>query len=105
VLPSGKWQWVPTGSLLTTALWQWSGKGQVPPLMLNVDIALVRDLGIKNQLVKATGQPLCTFLFPVVLKCPASALLAKAGVYRENNSAWLADFKKVLLIMVKKGLQ
>jgi hypothetical protein len=73
--------------------------------MLNVDIALVRDLGIGNKLDKKTGLPLCTFNFPLVLKCPVSATLAKAGVYRENNSAWLADFKKVLIIMVTKGMK
>ncbi len=86
----------------SASVWQWSGKGEVPPFMLNSDIALVRDLAIGNKL-EERGRPLCAFRFPLAKKCPASATLAKAGVYRDNNSAWLADFKKVLIIMVNKG--
>lgn len=68
--------------------------------MLNVDIGLVRDLENKQN----AGKPLCSFRFPEQKKCPVAVTSSKAEFYKENNSAWLADFKKVLIIMLKKGM-
>lgn len=132
VLSSGEWQWVPTGgdpeigtlgfptylfggkfgsgkfalapylaSPLST-LWQWSGLGETPPLMLNVDVAVFRDLKGK---LGASGKPACTFRFPEQKRCPVAQTLTKSGVYRENNAVWLADFKKVIIAMLKKGMK
>ena len=133
MLSSGEWQWVPAGGdpeigtlgfptylfggkfgagkfslapyLLSplSKIWQWSGSGEVPPLMLNVDIALVRNL--EGGKLTDKGKPLCTFRFPEQKRCPAASTLSKAGLYRENNSAWLVDFKKVLIAMLKKGMK
>ena len=82
--------------------WQWSGVGDVPPFMLNADIAIVRDLG--NGKLDQNGKPLCSFRFPQFKKCPLASTLNKAGEYRDNNDLWLADFKIVLLKMLKKGM-
>ena len=79
------------------------GGGGVPLFMLNADIALVRDLGVENDL-QADGRALCTFRNPVETRCPLSETLTAAGVYRNNNAAWLADFKDALNIMIEKGL-
>jgi hypothetical protein len=135
VVSTGEWQWVPAGDGdpqfgtvgFPTYLfggkagsgkfsspprrvdpqrsgWQWTGKTDDPPFMLNVDIGLVRDLGIGNQ-VEPDGRPLCAFRFPEQKKCPVAETFHKAEFYKENNTAWLADFKRVLLIMLKKGMK
>ena len=83
---SGKFSLPPSLLDPLSTSWQWSGKGEVPPFMLNVDIAVVRDLGIGNKL-EPKGRPLCSFRFPEQKKCPVSETLTKAGVYRKNNSA------------------
>ena len=63
--------------------------------MLNVDVALVRDLGDFSFL------PECNFKAPK--QCPLATTLSKTGVYRNNNLIWLADFKAVLVSMLNKG--
>ena len=91
-------------------LFQWirgngggGGGGGVPLFMLNADIALVRDLGVENDL-QADGRALCTFRNPIANRCPLSETLTSAGIYRNNNAVWLADFKDALNIMIEKGL-
>jgi hypothetical protein len=90
-VPSGRYQWIPTA--------QWG----TPHLMLNVDMAIVRDLGVNGNL-ESSGFATCTFRFPEVSMCPLASTLSKAGVYRENNLEWLQDFEKVLKLMLNKGL-
>jgi hypothetical protein len=90
-VPSGRHQWIPTA------------RSSTQHLMLNVDIALVRDLGENNNL-ESNGSATCTFRFPVESMCPLASSLSKAGVYRDNNLTWLKDFKKVLNLMLKKGM-
>jgi hypothetical protein len=90
-VPSGEHQWIP------------SAEGSTPHFMLNVDMAIVRDLGIQNN-TEPSGFATCTFRFPPTLMCPLAATLSKAGVYRENNLEWLKDFKNVLYLMLSKGL-
>jgi hypothetical protein len=64
--------------------------------MLNVDVALVRDVQEFGFL------PECTFHQPN--RCPLADTLSKTGVYRNNNMEWLHDFKDVLNRMLSKGL-
>jgi hypothetical protein len=90
-VPSGRFQWVP------------KVQSSAPPLMLNVDIAIVRDLGVNNNL-RPNGLATCVFRVPEVSMCPLASTLSKAGVYRENNLEWLQDFKTVLYLMLNKGL-
>jgi hypothetical protein len=66
-VPSERYQWIPTA--------QWS----TPYLMLNVDMAIVRDLGVNNSL-EPSGLAMCTFRFPEVSMCPLASTLSKAGV-------------------------
>ena len=79
------------------------GGGGVPLIMLNADIALVRDLGVDNDL-QSDGRALCTFRQPLATRCPLSETLTSAGIYRNDNAAWLADFKEALNIMLEKGM-
>jgi hypothetical protein len=88
---SGRHQWIPTAQSSTQHL------------MLNVDIGIVRDLG-ENSNLEPNGAATCTFRFPEVSMCPLASTLSKAGVYRDNNLEWLKDFKKVLHLMLNKGL-
>jgi len=92
-VPSGRHQWIP------------SAQGSTPHMMLNADIAIVRDLGwaLENHL-EPSGVATCTFRFPATSMCPLAMTLSKAGVYRENNLEWLKDFKKVLNLMLSKGM-
>jgi hypothetical protein len=69
--------------------------------MLTVDIAIARDLG-NGGLSGVTAT--CAFRFPEANRCPLAETLTKAGVYRNNNDEWLRDFKRVLIVMVEKGL-
>ena len=73
--------------------------------MLNADIAIVRDLGIENDL-DASGHAQCSFRNnPFPRTCPiATSTLTKAAVYRNDNAVWLADFKIALTMMLEKGL-
>jgi hypothetical protein len=64
--------------------------------MLNVDIALVRDLADLGFL------PDCTFHLPK--RCPIADSLSTTGLYRNDNLLWLSDFKRVLVRMLGKGL-
>jgi hypothetical protein len=89
-VPSGRHQWIP------------SAQGSTPHMMLNVDMAIVRDLGENNNL--ENGVASCTFRFPPTSMCPLAVTLSKAGVYRENNLLWLKDFKNVLHLMLNKGI-
>jgi hypothetical protein len=79
---------------------QWTQGAGSPLLMLTVDIALARDL--ENNLLGVTAT--CDFRFPVANRCPLAETLTKAGVYRNNNDEWVKDFKRVLIVMVEKGL-
>jgi hypothetical protein len=73
-----------------------AGTPQRQIFMLNVDVALVRD-------IQAFGfLPECTFHQPN--RCPLADTLSKTGVYRDNNFEWLNDFKEVLNRMLSKGL-
>ena len=85
----------------STGARQWS-RGSVNPalMMLNVDIGLARDLQGRLTGSRAT----CVFRTGSRSSCPLAETLTKAGVYRNNNDVWLADFKKVLIVMVEKGL-
>ena len=69
-------------------------------MMINVDMALVRDLN--GRLLDSSAT--CVFRTGSTRSCPLAETLTKAGVYRNNNNVWLADFKKVLIVMVEKGL-
>jgi hypothetical protein len=84
---------------LPNGLVQWIVDAGTPPrqmFMLNVDVALVRDTQDLGFL------PDCTFHAPN--RCPLADTLTKTGEYREDNSQWLSDFKKVLVRMLGKGL-
>jgi hypothetical protein len=73
-------------------------------VMLNADMALVRDLGTENDL-DANGRVQCSFKNnPFPRRCPIASTLTKAAVYRNDNAAWLNDFKAALKIMLEKGL-
>ena len=84
----------------STGATQWIRAAGSPLMMLNVDIAVARDLN--GRLSGSTSR--CIFRPNASKSCPLADTLTKAGVYRNNNDAWLADFKKVLIIMVEKGL-
>jgi hypothetical protein len=72
--------------------------------MLNADIAIVRDLGIENDL-DGNGRVQCSFRNnPFPRRCPIASTLTKAAVYRNDNAAWLTDFKAALKMMLEKGL-
>jgi hypothetical protein len=76
------------------------GGGRGPIIMLNADMALVRDL--EKDLVN--GEAMCSFRFPQADRCPLAATLTKAGIYRSNNDEWLSDFKDAMYIMLEKGM-
>jgi hypothetical protein len=82
---------------------QWVFAGTNSSLMLNADIALVRDLGIENDL-DSTGRAHCTFRLPPSKRCPIASTLTQATIYRNDNDAWISDFKSALIIMLDKGL-
>jgi hypothetical protein len=69
--------------------------------MLNIDIAIVRDL---NEEIQPDGEATCTFQSPPASKCPVASTLTKVDYYAINNVAWLKDFKNVLVIMLEKGI-
>lgn len=71
-------------------------------IMLNVDIAIVRDLGVNNDLVD-DGDVSCSFKRRN--RCPLAETLTKAGIYRGDNNLWLSDFKDVMIAMGEKGLE
>jgi hypothetical protein len=83
---------------------QWVRAGPRTGVMLNADIAIVRDLGIENDL-DASGRAQCSFRNnPFPRTCPSAETLTKAAVYRNDNAVWLADFKTALTMMLEKGL-
>jgi hypothetical protein len=84
-LANGLVQWVRTDGNPTRRIF-----------MLNVDIALARDLDGFSFL------PSCTFKAPN--QCPLASTLSKVGTYRNDNMVWLQDFKAVLVKMLEKGL-
>jgi hypothetical protein len=87
-LPSNKIQWVRAGTRTG--------------VMLNADIAIVRDLGVD---LDASGRAQCSFRNnPFPRTCPSAETLTKAALYRNDNAAWLADFKIALKMMLEKGL-
>jgi metal-sulfur cluster biosynthetic enzyme len=72
--------------------------------MLNTDIAIVRDLGTAKDL-DAEGHAKCSFKNnPFPRRCPIASTLTKAAEYRDDDVAWLNDFKVALKIMLEKGL-
>jgi hypothetical protein len=84
---------------LDNGLVQFVRNDGIPPrriFMLNVDIGLVRDMDGFGFL------PACKFKGPNM--CPIASTLTKVGMYRNDNLAWLNDFKKVLVRMLEKGL-
>jgi hypothetical protein len=78
------------------------GGGGNRKIMLNVDIAIVRDLGVENDL-EGDGDVSCSFKRNN--RCPLAETLTKAGIYRGNNALWLSDFKDVMIAMGEKGLE
>jgi hypothetical protein len=83
---------------------QWAHPVTHTNVMLNADIAIVRDLGIENDL-DVTGRVQCSFRNnPFPRRCPIADTLTKAAIYRNDNGGWLVDFKNALKIMLEKGL-
>jgi hypothetical protein len=74
-------------------------------VMLNADIAIVRDLN-ENNMNSETGEVSCQFVDrsgndPT---CPhVDGALQEAARYTFNNEAWLIDFEDVLRRMVNAG--
>ena len=79
---------------------QW-GRDIAGLMMLNVDIGIARDLD-KN--ITGTSEASCEFPTGSVKSCPLAQTLTKASVYRNDNQAWLVDFKRVIQVMANKGL-
>ena len=73
--------------------------------MMNTDMAIIRDLD-GGHLFGPDAEADCTIKdeWTSVDRCPVAATLEKAGLYRDNNALWLSDFKKVMIIMLEKGL-
>lgn len=76
--------------------------------MMPADMAIIRDFeagGIQH--ILSDGKVDCTIKDQItkVNRCPAAETLARAGLYRDNNAVWLSDFRRVLTIMIQKGLQ
>ena len=85
----------------STGATQWTSRATGSQLMmLTTDIALARDLN--GRLSRSRAR--CVFRSNAKKSCPMAETLTKAGVYRNNNALWLADFKKVFIVMVEKGL-
>ena len=83
---------------------QWVHPVRHGSVMLNADIAVVRDLGIEDDL-DADGRVQCSFRNdPFPRRCPIASTLTRAELYRNDNAAWLADFKIALKMMLEKGL-
>ena len=92
--------WIPE-RVLSNNFWQWENDdGQ---FMLNVDISLVRDM---DNLMTGNFEPLCEMNSgsPIAARCPLAVTLDQAGVYSNDNAAWLDDFKAALTTMLRKGL-
>ena len=71
-------------------------------LMMNSDIAIVRDLTGR---IDANGDVDCTFqVANRGSRCPLAETLTKAGIYRDNNRAWLEDFQEAFQMMLEKNL-
>jgi hypothetical protein len=87
--------------VLTNNFWQWENVDGL--FMLNVDIALVRDM---DNRITGNGEPECEMNSgsPIAARCPLAVTLNQAGEYRNNNAAWLDDFKAALTTMLRKGL-
>merc|ERR1712071_462778 len=75
------------------------GGGGSPKIMLHGDIALVRTFG--NELNRETGEVSCNFENNNA--CPAASTLPLMGIYRNDNTLWLDDFKAVLEKMLVHG--
>lgn len=80
--------------------WVRPGGNDARLIMLNADIAIVRDL--ENDLAVG-GQPTCRFRMPD--RCPLAATLTKAGIYRADNLEFLQDFREAFEIMLEKNLE
>ena len=75
--------------------------------MTNADMSVIRDFeGGGSQHLSDDDDVNCLIMdqFTSTNRCPVAMTLAKAGLYRDNNTIWLSDFRKVLIAMVKKGL-
>lgn len=71
-------------------------------MMLNVDMALVRDFS-GGYLPADFASKFCTFKNPVQTRCPLAPSLGKAEEYSQDNLLWLNDFKAVILKMLAKN--
>mmetsp|Transcript_5660 Transcript_5660/g.6210 ORF Transcript_5660/g.6210 Transcript_5660/m.6210 type:complete len:462 (+) Transcript_5660:123-1508(+) len=74
-------------------------------IMLNADIALVRDLNDRN--MKPNGEVSCSFVereFTPAPVCPhARGALQEAARYRFDNDVWLEDFEVTCKKMMRNG--
>ena len=71
-------------------------------------MSVIRDFeGGESQHLFDSGKVNCLIMdtLKTEKRCPVAGTLAKAGLYRDNNSLWLSDFRKVLISMLQKGLQ
>jgi hypothetical protein len=75
-------------------------------IMLNTDIAIVRDLNDDN-MDPVTGEVDCNFVDRTNTRdsrCPhAQGALQEAVRYRFSNRAWLNDFEDVIIDMLRNG--
>jgi len=71
-------------------------------MMLNVDVALVRDLS-GGYVPAENAYKFCTYKNPVNTRCPLAPTFGKAEEYAANNTLWLTDFKRVINMMIEKN--
>ena len=71
------------------------------PIMLNADIALVRDFSLS---IEDDGDVSCSFQFDNNNACPFAAMTFRfMAEFRLNNQAWLEAFQEVMTKMVEHG--
>ena len=69
-------------------------------MALNVDVALTHNLDGHLSGSFAT----CALPAFSSNPCPVAGTMTKATAYRDDNVLWLNDFKRVLIVMMDKGL-
>ena len=81
--------------------YQWERETNVGPdyMMLNADIASVRDFG--NEWNSVTGEVFCDFKNSDA--CSTAETISQVTIYRRNNQIWLNDFKAALQKMLVNG--
>ncbi len=101
VQPSMLWQWIRADEPFISS-------NMIRPFMMHADMAIIRDFdagGIHH--ILGDGRVDCTIQDGItkVNRCPAAETLAQAGLYSDDNTLWLTDFRKVLITLIQKGLQ